>query len=246
MSILSNRKSYAETVEGRRRVASRLGVLLLVFLSFELIGSVFMAAFSVSSSAMRPSLYPGDLVLVSPLLYGPETVFGKLPPFSKPQRGGLVIVRPPYTERPGFWAAAADAFVRFVTFQRLSIVGKEGQGSVAGPFIERVIALPGDTVKMEDFVFMVKQKGSQHFLTEFELSSLRYDIEKPVLPEGWATGYPLSGSMAERVLGKEEYFVAGDNRGASSDSRFWGAIGLDRFKALVFLRYWPFSRFGAL
>jgi signal peptidase I len=245
MSILTNRKSYAETVEGRRRFLSRLGVLLLVFFAFEFVAGIFVCAFSVSSRAMDPTITAGDRVLACPLVYGPFTVFGKLPALARPTRGDIVIVDPPYAPRSSFWASFADAFVRFITLQQVSPVAR-GQGAAQnGPFVERVIALPGDSVEMDDFVFKVKSAGSEHFLTEFELSSLRYDISKPAQPEGWTDSFPLSGSMPEMKLGKDEYFLASDNRGASSDSRLWGPEGIERFRAKVFLRYWPFSRFGS-
>lgn len=243
MPILS-RRSYAETVEGRRRFLSKLKILLIVFLSYEVLVSLFVSAFSISSVAMEPTFYPGENILASPFVYGPETIFGKFPPPVRPKRGDVVLVKPPYAERPSFWIGLADSIVRFLTFQRLSIVGPNVYGVVAGPFIERVIALPGDTVEMEDFVFKVKKGDSEHFLTEFELSTSRYDTIRPDLPSGWTNGLPLSGFMAPRILGKDEYFVACDNRMAASDSRLWGPIGIDRFKAKAFLRYWPFGHFG--
>jgi signal peptidase I len=246
MPILSHRKSYAETVEGRRRFLSRLKVLLLFFVAFCFVSGLLVGAFSVSSEAMKPGLQPGDLVLGSPLAYGPLTVFGKPPAPTRPDRGDLVLVDPPYAARPGFWASLADSFVRFVSFQRLSLKDPESAEVLKGPFIERVIALPGDEVRMDDFVFKVRPAGTEHFLTEFELSDSRYDITKGSLPEGWSEADPLSGTMPPRILGKDEYFVAGDNREAASDSRLWGPLGIARFRARIFLRYWPFSRFGGL
>lgn len=243
MPILSHRRSYAETVEGRRKLLSRLKVLLIVFIAFEAVVGLFVASFAVSSAAMAPTILPGDLVLASPIVYGPVTALGKLPGPSRPERGDLVLVDPPYAQRPSFWTSVADSFLRFVTFQRLSLAGRGSDASLRGPFVERVIGLPGDTVSMRDFVFKVKSGG--HELTEFELSSRRYDITKPGLPKGWDPSFPLSGSMAARELGKDEYFLASDNRGCTSDSRLWGPVKLDRIRAELFFRYWPFRRLGS-
>jgi len=243
MPIFSHRRSYAETVEGRRRLFSRLKVLLIVFLAFELVVGLFVASYSVSSTAMAPTVRPGDRILASPIVYGPVTALGKLPGIARPDRGDLVLVDPPYAERPSFWTAVADAFVRFVTFQQITLSGRSSEASLNGPFVERVIGVPGDTVSMRDFVFSVRAGG--HELTEFELSTHRYDIAKPSLPKGWDPSYPLSGSMGVRTLGRDEYFLAGDNRGASSDSRLWGPVKLDRIRAQVFLRYWPLRRAGS-
>lgn len=244
MSILVNRKSYAETVEGRRRFLSRLKVVLIVFLAFQIVSGLFLSAYSVASGAMEPTLSPRDHILLTPLVYGPLTILGKLPAPVRPERGDIVLADPPYASRSGFFKGFLDSVVSFVTFQRFSLAGPGFGSALEGPFIERVIALPGDVVMMEDFVFKVRPSGQAHFLTEFELSSLRYDIGKPLLPEGWKAGLPLSGTMAPRSLGKDEYFLAGDNRGASSDSRLWGPVGSDRLRGKVFLRYWPFKGFG--
>ncbi|HRY73888.1 MAG TPA: signal peptidase I [Spirochaetia bacterium] len=244
MPMMSRRRSFAETVEGRRRLLSRLKAFVLILLAFEILTGLFAAAFALSSSAMTPTFLPGDRVLATPAAFGPRTAFGKLPGPAKPERGDLVLVDPPFAEKPSFWTSLADSFLRFATFQRVSLLGRGAAAAETGPFLERVVALPGDAIRMDSFVFQVRAAGGEHFLTEFELSKSRYDIEKPELPSGWLPDYPLSGTMAERTLGKDEYFLACDNRGAEADSRLWGPLGRDRFRAKVFLRYWPLARFG--
>lgn len=239
-----SRRSYAETIEGRRRLLSQLKLLFFIFLGYELITGLFLASFVVASASMSPTILAGERILASPLAYGPHTLFGKLPGPARPARGDLVLLDPPYADESGFWSSLGDSLVRFLTLQRISIAHRGKDDILGGPLLERVIALPGDTVLMEDFVFKVKPAGQAHFLTEFELSDLRYDIEKPELPEGWKDSFPLSGHMASRVLGKDEYFLAGDDRGSSSDSRYWGPLSLSRFRAKVLLRYWPLSRLG--
>ncbi|HET7839600.1 MAG TPA: signal peptidase I [Rectinemataceae bacterium] len=238
------RRSYAEAVENRRKTFARLLMLLMFFMAFEVLSGLFLTAYSAGSTGMSPTVLPSDHLLATPLAFGPRTPFGKLPGFAKPERGDLVLVQPPYAEAPGFFVDLANSFVRFVTFQRFSPFAGGASRPMAGPIIARVVGLPGDSISMEDFVFKAKAAGEEHFLTEFELSSHRYDISKSALPELWQDGFPASGTMAARSLGPDEYFLAGDARSGTSDSRLWGPVHADRFLAKVLLRYWPPSRFG--
>lgn len=240
----NRRRSYAEAVERRRRFGSRFLVLFIVFLAFQVVSGVFVSAFAVRSTAMAPTLLPGDLLIATPLAFGPTTMFGKLPGFTRPERGDLVLTQPPFAPRKGFWATIADSLVRFVTFQRVSLFAKGTEAALSGPMIQRVVGLPGDRIAMDGYVFKVQAAGTEHSLTEFELSSERYDISKTSRVDGWKDGFPISGSMSTIVLGKDEYFLAGDARGTSSDSRLWGPVKIDRLLGKVLLRYWPPSRFG--
>jgi len=244
MPVNARRRSYAEAVEGRRRLGRRLGFFLLFFLVFEILTGIFLSAYSTDSACMAPTLLPGERVLSSPLAYGPRTLFGKISLSARPERGDVVVADPPYTRETGFFAKIAEAFVRFVTFQRVSIFrGQDPRDS--GPAVMRVIAVPGDVVLMEDFVYKVKPAGTDHFLTEFELSSRPYDISRTDLPEGWKVELPASGSMEMRYLEEDEYFIDGDARGAATGSRLWGPVSKTRLLGKVLLRYWPLKRFGA-
>lgn len=242
---LFKRRSFTEKVEGRRKLLFRLGLFFLIFLGFETISGLFMSNYAVSSTSMEPTLLVGDRILASPAPFGPRTAFGKLPAMARPRRGDIVIVSPPFVPHRGFFGSVAESFARFVTLQLYRPVSRTRDPAIMGPFPLRVIGLPGDEVSMEDFVFKVKPAEASNALTEFEFSSRRYDIHKPSLPEGWQKGFPLSGSMAPRVLGKGEYFVAADDRASSADSRTWGPVGLGSFESEVLLVYWPFKRFGS-
>lgn len=200
---------------------------------------------------MEPTLIPGDRLIATPLAFGPPTLFGKLPGIARPARGDVVVVDPGYARPPGFWASLADSFVRFVTFQLVSPAYSrpsrgDPEGILSTPTLQRVVGLPGDTIRMDDFVFRVRPAGSDQFLTEFELSTSRYDISHEDAPAGWRSDLPGSGLMEARQLGKDEYFVAGDARSSSSDSRAWGPVKIDGFRAKALLRYWPPKSFGPL
>jgi signal peptidase I len=244
--VLGKRRSYAEAVQGRRKTFRRLGLLLLVFVCYEFLSGLFLSAYAMKSASMEPTVLPGDRLLATPLAFGPRTLFGKLPGFSRPERGDIVVAEPNFARRLGFWATLSDSFVRFVTFQLVSVARGGPDGTLSAPSLLRVVGLPGDTISMDDFIFKIKAEGADQFLTEFELSSSRYDVSHEKAPDAWSADLPGSGHMDARVLGRDEYFLAGDARSSSSDSRLWGPVRIERFRDKALLRYWPPKRFGSL
>ena len=105
-------------------------------------------------------------------------------------------------------------------------------------FIKRVIGLPGDTILIRDARIEINGRT----------------LEEPYLrtDEPWTTNanWPVPGGFSSGPPGqpytipKGEYFVMGDNRNASSDSRIFGPVQRSRIEAHAWLRIWPFARFG--
>lgn len=97
-------------------------------------------------------------------------------------------------------------------------------------FIKRVLGLPGESVEVKDNGIWV----NGHKLTE------------PYIPE---ENYTRPGAFTQNriiTLGQNEYFVSGDNRPHSSDSRAWGPITPKEIVGKAFFRYWPPKSFGML
>ena len=243
--MLGKRRSYAEAVQGRRKTGRMIGLVLVVFVCYEVLSGLFITSYSMQSQAMSPTVLPGQRILATPLAFGPNTLFGKMLGFARPERGDIAVVRPNYAKRGGLWSMLFDSFVRFFTFQLVSPARNVPDGMLSAPILLRVVGLPGDTIQMDDFIFKVKAAGTDQFLTEFELSTKSYDISHSDPPKSWSADLPGSGHMDARVLSKDEYFLAGDNRSLSSDSRLWGSARSDRFLAKAILRYWPPKSFGA-
>ncbi len=106
-------------------------------------------------------------------------------------------------------------------------------------FVKRIVAIPLDTVEVQSNRVYVNDKL----------------VEDPYLPE-------LAGSTMERrvadlspcpdaklppgrcVLGSDQYFVLGDNRAHSNDSRNWGPVPLANIVGRAWFSYWPFSAFN--
>jgi signal peptidase I len=233
----------------RARMGKGLGrtllrVLILLIVLYLVITSMFLTAFQVQSVSMRPLLQPRDRVLASPLVYGARVLFFsmRLPAVRQPARGDLVIVRSPLYGRPPTVVSLFEPLVRFFSFQRGTIV-RDPIGRHPPRFmIKRIVAVPGDTVYLAGYKAFVRPAGAAEFRPEEELIDVPYQTLGADLPAGWDGSLPFSGDMEPLTLGEGQYFVLGDNRPSSSDSRSWGALKADQIVAKVLLRYWPFSR----
>ncbi|MBI4036714.1 signal peptidase I [Candidatus Daviesbacteria bacterium] len=98
-------------------------------------------------------------------------------------------------------------------------------------FIKRVVGLPGETIKVADGTIYINGRP----------------LPEPYLPQGTII-YPGS-FLTEGVpvkISPNHYFVMGDNRNHSSDSREWGEISKEEIIGKAFFRYWPPKVFGPI
>jgi signal peptidase I len=96
------------------------------------------------------------------------------------------------------------------------------------PYIKRIIGIPGDTVEISDGQVFVN--GSQ--------------LDEPYLFENQPT--EATGTNLSWTLKDNQYFVMGDHRAASQDSRVFGPITKESIIGRAWLRYWPMDQFGVL
>ncbi len=235
--------SYSAQIQERRSILTVVVLIISLALIYTVMDSFIIATYYVESSTMEPTVSPGDCVMTT-LIYSNNTnESSKVPVLISPKRGDLVLVGPAYQKETNIALRSINALVAFLTFQRFRPFDpKDSWGE--RPLVRRIVAFPGDSLYMENFVLHVKPAGQEHYLTEFELSDRDYDLKIDTLPASWSDDLPLSGSFTEMTLGKGEFFVLCDNRKTSSDSRIWGPVPESRIKGKVVLRYWPFSRFG--
>ena len=107
---------------------------------------------------------------------------------------------------------------RFNDIKRFDIVVVKAKGEY---LIKRVIALPGETVKYKNGKLFINNK---YVKEEFDHSE--------------------TDDFDEIKIGKNKYFVMGDNRKVSLDSRYLGAFSKNKIKGHTGLVLFPFSRFG--
>lgn len=104
-------------------------------------------------------------------------------------------------------------------------------------FIKRLVALSGDSIRIGDGALWIDTHDGNGFVKIME-PYIKGIIEDGILRDG-ITRRALA---EELTLGPDEYFVMGDNRENSEDSRYWGPLKDKYIKGKAIVVYWPFSR----
>lgn len=102
-------------------------------------------------------------------------------------------------------------------------------------FIKRIIALPGEKVRIENHKIYISGGQLVEPYLSTEIVTNAGSTLKSFLPEG-----------VEQTIPEGNYLVMGDNRIASSDSRDWGVVEKNKIVGKAWLRYWPPSVAGVL
>lgn len=174
-------------------------VILIVFV----LRSFIVEPFRIPSGSMLPSLYIGDFILVNKFVYGIRlpVIDEKVVGISKPERGEVMVFRFPHDESINY--------------------------------IKRVVGLPGDQIEYKDKQLIINgetigriqapddvldgSKRDKESIDHFE--ETLGDIEHSILLDTDKPSTNMRFSVPEG-----HYFVMGDNRDYSNDSRYWGFV----------------------
>jgi signal peptidase I len=220
--------------EKKSRIAflRELPVLILIAFVLALLMKTFLVqAFYIPSQSMEPTLYGcdgcnGDRVLVNKLAWR----------FRSPQRGEIVV-----------FIAEHDSAQRSI-FSRVKSFLTEGLG-VTTPketdFIKRIIGLPGETIQVTSRgVYITPVHGKRFKLNEPYIA--RASNNGTLVPCGTSPSCPQGPAQKPTKIPPGQYFVMGDNRENSQDSRFRNPPGIKRsdFVGKAFVKIWPLGRIG--
>jgi signal peptidase I len=242
---------YTSSVRKHRVSLWRSGVVRVIVAAFLLwlfVSRFLASTWRIESISMSPTLGPSDRVVVSLLAFGPRIPFTskRFPGLDEPRRGDLVVVEPPYAAAAPAGRRVLEPIAGFFTGQKATLV-RDLEGSRVNRFVvKRVIGVPGDTVRLRDFAAAIRPRGATDFTPEAQLIRERFERLIEFAPANWEPSLPFSGSTDDVTLGAGEYYVLGDNRTSSSDSRSWGPLDEARIVGKVTFRYWPLRSLGGL
>jgi signal peptidase I len=223
IEISRDERSMSVSTEGKRReggLAEGGRVVIHALLIALVIRTLLFQPFNIPSGSMKATLLIGDYLFVSKYSYGyshyslplspplfPGRILG-----SMPERGDVVVFRLPKDD--------------------------------STDYIKRVIGLPGDRIKMADGLLYingtaVKRERVADFIDDENGSSERVRRWREILPNG-VTYQTLDlqdngflDNTQEYVVPAGHYFMMGDNRDNSTDSRVLSAVGYVPFENLV-------------
>jgi len=229
----------ARTVEpGEERPRSRGRDLLSTFTLALLIASGSRAflidPFRIPSGSMLPTLWIGDHLFVNKLVYGARIPFTSLhlPALRDPQRGEVVV-----------FSVAVDGNKTYPADRRSDLPRED--------FIKRIIGTPGDRIDIVDGVVFVNgepivtRATGEHFADdsgrELEISTSEIGGRRfAMLHDPGRRPRPATFEVEP-----DRYFMLGDNRDFSNDSREWGTVRRAEIKGPAFLLYWSWSFSGS-
>ncbi|MFY9980845.1 MAG: signal peptidase I [Candidatus Sulfotelmatobacter sp.] len=207
----SNDRSDAK-VFGNHLIGSFQSLLSTVVIAIFVIMFV-VQAFQIPSPSMENTLLVGDYLLVNKLCYGSGGIGDFFMPYRRIHRGDVVVFHYPVTP--------------------------------AQHFVKRVIGVPGDRVRLiNKQVFVngvVLQEPYAHFSRPandlFRDDFPRLDVAPGETPEWWLTLRKLVED-GQLIVPEGYYFVMGDNRDDSYDSRYWGFVPRRNIIGRPLLIYW--------
>ena len=244
--IANNPYEFSYTL--RRKLQRKVGIFLIFVTSLSIITMLFIHNIlfpaSIKSDSMNPLLEENNQVFISPLLIPNNPIFlGK----NVVNRGDIVLISSRKTHNLSFIQKTINLLAGFVTFRKVYPFIPSSE-MTSQNLLRRIIGLPGDTIYISDYTVYIKPKGSQYFLTEFELSKKMYDVLYTV--EGSVPSFDQTlgtvGAMNEFTLKEDEYFVLCDNRISGIDSRIWGPVNQKEIRGRAVLRYFPLQKINVL
>ena len=202
-------------------------VLALVIRAF------VVQAFKIPSGSMIPTLQIGDHILVNKFLYGTKIPLtdSRLLIFRPPRRGDIIVFSFPKNkeieECTGFLKNVSKRFGNAFSSGNPFYLFKDE----CRDFIKRVVGVGGDKIEI---------KNKLVFVNDLPLSE-EYTIHKDSSIDS-----SQRDNFGPFTVPRNTFFVMGDNRDQSYDSRFWGIVDMQEIKGKAFIMYWSWNSNGSL
>ena len=195
--------------------AKSIGIAVILFL---VLRTFLVQTFVITSGSMEETLLVGDMLLVNRAAMGsriPATNL-RIPGYSEPRMGDILVFDPPHEE--------------------------------SLKLIKRLVGMPGDTLEMrnrvlyrngelveEPYVIHSAKSDEMHPWMSWQRDYLVEDVD----PTAYA---PTRDNWGPLVVPEDHYFMLGDNRENSFDSRYWGPLEAWRLEGRAVFTYYSYNK----
>ena len=202
-------------------VASICSVLVVGLFILTFLGQNFV----IPSGSMENTLLVGDHLVVDRITLAPPSKWMPLVRYREPQRNDVVVFLKPVADSSGNYLF----------------------------LVKRLIGFPGDHIHLRNGIVIINgvaqnqphaapttQENHSDFLDEFP--SIAPEATGPDgTPEAWAVDFPNRIEGGDLVVPPGKYFMMGDNRHNSLDSRYWGFVPRENIVGRPLFNYWSFK-----
>jgi signal peptidase I len=199
---------------------------LVVTVILAIFGTTFvLQAFKIPTGSMETTLLIGDHLIVNKFAFAFQRGWLRhILPYQNPKRGDIVVFK-----FPG---------------------GPEDQQEPGEHFVKRLVGLPGDRIRIVNRqVFVNGQPLSDPFVHHTSIGESRPGDDFPPSSSDYLSGSTIAWSEdiqnhvqnGELVVPSDRYFMMGDNREQSWDSRFWGFVPAELVSGRPLFIYWSFE-----
>jgi signal peptidase I len=225
MDVSDRQRAHALQLANRNRSGGKLlffahwaRIIVVSLALFVVIRAFGVEAFKIASGSMEHTLFEGDFLLINKLVYGAGIPGSgrKLPAWHAPRRGDVVVFTYP-----------VDPSLNYV---------------------KRIVGVPGDTLEMRDAVLIrngirIQEDYVQRTPAEADQSDDDFRWQTAYLVGGASiTDYhPSRNTWGPLVVPPHDYFVLGDNRDNSSDSRYWGFVADSLVRGQPIVVYYSYA-----
>ncbi len=192
--------------------------ILIAFVLFLVIRAFLVEAFKIPTASMENTLLVGDFLLVNKAVYGAEIPGTRihLPAFAAPDRGDVIVFNPPHEPDKNY--------------------------------VKRLVGLPGDTLEMREkrlYVNGAEQLEPYARHVDYNGDAVHPDMswQRAYLADAFEHGQytPSRDNWGPIVVPDDRYFVLGDNRDNSEDSRYWGFVDREAIRGRPWFVYYSFE-----
>ena len=205
-------------------------IVIAIFLAL-LIRTFVVQAFKIPSGSMKPTLTVGDHILVNKFIYGMKIPFtdSRFLILRQPRRGDVIVFSFPGNKKK----EECRSIPKNIAYRLERIWNNKNPLYLfkddCRDFIKRVIGVGGDKIEIKDKIVYVNGNALVESYAVYK--------DKRIVPEA----YSVRDNSGPFIVPRGKFFVMGDNRDQSQDSRFWGYVDMSEIKGNAFIIYWSWN-----